>query len=63
MTGYNDGLCESCRFWEPTSAGDRGWCRRKSPVPFLGEKNRDALWPMTTDTDWCGEYRKRKAPR
>ena len=65
MTDHNhdNDICDECRFWEPTAEGNKGWCRRKPPVPFLGEKNREAIWPMTLPTDWCGAYRKnRKAP-
>ena len=51
-----DTYCRSCRYWEPTSTGDDGWCRKEPPVPFLGKRNADAIWPMTHALDWCGAF-------
>ena len=60
------GHCDSCRFWEMTSA-PWGRCRRTAPIGVDGEG--DAVWALTRgpwwdhrldDTnpgDWCGEHR------
>lgn len=52
--------CEYCRFWDATSTGNNGWCRKKPPVPFLGKRFAEALWPMTGASDWCGAFKVRK---
>jgi len=44
--------CSSCRFWGPTGDG-LDLCRKSPP---LGSESGMALWPVTTASDWCGEY-------
>ena len=51
-----DTHCRSCRYWDPTSEGNAGWCRKEPPVPFLGKRNAEAIWPMTQALDWCGAF-------
>lgn len=49
--------CNHCRYWEPTSDGIRGWCRRHAPMAFVGKRNGDAIWPMTSGLEWCGDWK------
>ena len=61
------GRCENCKFWIVTGGTDTGLvgeCRRNSPSPILEEKPVDsnfryALWPVTVDKQWCGDYEKK----
>ena len=61
------GRCENCKFWIETGGTDSGLvgeCRRNSPFPILKEKPDDsniryALWPVTADQQWCGDYEKK----
>ena len=59
--------CENCKFWIETGGTDTGLvgeCRRNSPAPIINEnpvssKFRYALWPITADTQWCGDFENR----
>lgn len=58
--------CETCVFWHPDQApskdkrgGPWGECRRNAPrlrMPRMSEET-EAVWPPTSQTDWCGEFR------
>lgn len=54
--------CKSCRFWDKLPHTERaygqGFCRRRAPLPVLAsqESKPEALWMITADCDWCGEY-------
>ena len=60
-------LCENCKYWIETGGTDTGLvgeCRRNSRVPILSENQansnlRYALWPVTADKQWCGDFEKR----
>jgi len=46
--------CRKCKYFhKETKTGTTGACRRYPPqiVPDSGD-----FWPMTHETDWCGEY-------
>jgi len=53
--------CGRCQFWKQTSVGDqynkpRGHCRAKPPIVTApNEGFRE--WPVTENSDWCGEWR------
>ncbi len=62
--------CVSCRFWsfyETLNVGvdtqySRGECRRYAPRPpadASGRMEHGRIWPITADTDWCGEFQPR----
>jgi hypothetical protein len=59
--------CEACKFWNETGGSDSGLvgeCHRNAPSPILCEKPVDsnfryALWPVTADQQWCGDFEKR----
>ena len=47
--------CKTCLYWDlGYSFGDRGVCRRLSPRA-VGDGGV-ATWPLTYESDWCGEY-------
>jgi len=31
------------------------FCRRRAPTLIRGDR---AVWPVTAEDDWCGEYKK-----
>lgn len=65
--------CETCRFWPAArnSRGTYGMhghhtdgsvsdCRRYPPRdtdPSREHYDRNAVWPRTLKTDWCGEWK------
>ena len=55
--------CVNCEFWvaipEPEgSIPHRGRCQRYPPTVVYNNSQwpADMVWPMTSDTDWCGEF-------
>ena len=54
--------CDKCKFWEIGT----GRCHRLSPRPStpreainqtMGEWDQDlSVWPITSESDWCGEF-------
>lgn len=48
--------CSNCRFWHVTPEPAAGSCRRHSPATANGI---GALWPLTRDNSWCGDYEMR----
>lgn len=51
--------CETCRWWDTstTSASNpdvTAMCRRRPPA--VDDRTGLAMWPMTEDVDWCGEW-------
>lgn len=44
--------CRSCRFYVEAS----GICRRRAP---LADAREWAMWPITREDDWCGEWEAR----
>lgn len=66
--------CNQCRFWFGGSGPDEpfevaGECRRYAPRPILVPSddpaldNRDAVWPQTYGTLFCGEFSPRLEKR
>ena len=64
--------CGTCRYWVKTKSTIGGGlagpisqceCRRNAPLPMLSEDlveyHQAAYWPLTMDTDFCGEWKKR----
>lgn len=58
-----DTLCGTCRFWDPYN-DTSGNCQRYAPKPILWHSLQgnsagnltDALWPVTSEADYCGEW-------
>lgn len=48
--------CTSCRFFLANTADEYGYCRRFPPVPSIQDGAHLILWPVTTASDWCGEF-------
>lgn len=48
--------CMKCRFFD-AFLNEMGYCRRYAPRPSKDEAalSADAQWPVTLDSDWCGE--------
>jgi len=66
--------CGHCRFWEPIRNCE-GTCRRRAPQlvsqlfmqrldPEAEEYRPDesAVWPHTSQNDWCGEFEQEPGP-
>ncbi len=67
--------CRQCYFWEhqvfsnaDTYDDEYGLCRRNAPqarwvvdVAKASEHGLEAVFPRTEESDWCGEYKVRKA--
>lgn len=62
--------CGDCRYWKRRDETDDelslGFCRRYPPTlcpeaeerPVQG-KNPHGYWPLTFQSDWCGEFQKK----
>lgn len=52
--------CEDCKWWDNSTQltnsqpDTTGLCRVGPPV--ADERNHQAVWPFTEDTDWCGSF-------
>lgn len=60
-------LCEGCRFWErheKHANGYYGFCRRHAPpaVTIATAGEFEARWPMTHESEWCGDWRTPMVP-
>lgn len=51
-----EACCETCPYWDSEDLlNGNGVCSRRAPLP--GKKfGESALWPFTTENDWCGEH-------
>ena len=58
--------CGKCMWWEVFEGCERknwGWCKRFPPSihpAASGDCEPEAdsgCWPMTSETEWCGEFR------
>lgn len=54
--------CETCRFWDNSvqarSAAEpdlTGACRKRAPSA-VDDRTGMAMFPITTDEDWCAEH-------
>ena len=54
--------CKTCQHWKPTTEGDEGECRRRSPVVVVDPPIRPGfaactrtVWPITGPEDGCGD--------
>lgn len=60
------GRCETCSWWDtsaqsPNAEPDTtGLCRQRPPR--ADKRLGTAVWPFTSDTDWCGEYKREPQP-
>lgn len=54
----NEQTCSNCRFRYGRGTRPRGFaaCHRNPPVVALSSGL--PKWPMTDETDWCGEWRR-----
>lgn len=53
--------CGNCVYWQvTTSGGDLGLCRRHPPQIDNIVIPHTAMWPATSDLDWCGEFNPRQ---
>jgi hypothetical protein len=56
----DNGSCERCRWWDNSTQqasaqpDTTGACRVRPPR--INKITGGAMWPFTTDTDWCGDY-------
>lgn len=49
--------CESCAFFDCEPKEDIGVCRRYPPIVVpAGDDDFDSVMPITSRTDWCGEF-------
>lgn len=69
--------CDNCRFWQDIDPpelkqqmGDApydeiGECRRHAPQPVTTAEWKQefkAVFPLTSDFDWCGEWQQKPEP-
>ena len=61
-------VCANCKYWNDKGAGpNSGYCCKNSPKPELVklEKNTDfrrfVNWPITTQYQWCGDFKKKNS--
>jgi hypothetical protein len=65
-----DHICEKCKYWLETGGTDSGLvgeCHRNAPQPELIDTSskaniRYAIWPVTADENWCGQFEERPMP-
>ena len=62
------GKCDNCVFWTRRSRralydGGNGECHFYPPVPAPNRFSGEVLWPMTSSSDWCGEWRPKPPSR
>ena len=58
----NADTCDRCRYWEhhiDDQLGAYGFCRRHAPraVTISKAAEFEARWPITHESEWCGEHR------
>ena len=53
--------CESCIFWQRKS-DEIGECRFRAPMVYSVEPGALARWPLTNESDWCGDWAKPAEP-
>jgi hypothetical protein len=51
------GNCQLCVYWAKDAEVRTGACRRNAPKPAPG-KEQLAVWPLTLNTDWCGDFKR-----
>ena len=51
------GNCQLCVYWAKDTEVRTGLCRRNAPKPAPG-KEQLAVWPLTLNTDWCGDFKR-----
>ena len=65
--------CVNCRYWRADRTDPEvGYCKRYAPRPSMGaiirhdsgtaETVDHAIWPLTMDDDWCGQFRAKRKP-
>ena len=56
--------CNTCKLWQVKDGGQDGICRRLPPRPEIMPKGQEVVvvWPSTTPSDWCGEWRPMQQP-
>lgn len=70
--------CATCAFWDRIQDNLNGFCRRKSPVwdgrvattadnydyekKYCHYSGTSAIWPVTSEDDYCGEWCEDMAP-
>lgn len=48
--------CETCRWWVFTYQDGTGVCRRHPPTAIEDHQLPHSAWPVTGDSDFCGEH-------
>ena len=54
--------CRDCKWWD--ERGYYGDCHAKSPVVLtdgyeVGSSGHTTVWPETSASDWCGDFKER----
>ncbi len=48
-------ICKFCEFWDGEEFNQEdGECHHNTPMESLGQSR--ASWPVTRDTQWCGQF-------
>jgi len=52
--------CRTCPYWDSGGEEDSGICRKSCPKTakpqYEGDYSAFPVWPITLDTEWCGEH-------
>lgn len=53
--------CLFCRFFD--ADGKRGGlCRLTAPMANIEVPTHTAIWPTVEESDWCGDFKRRRDP-
>lgn len=64
-----DLACRECLYWALTKyhfikeggfpVGANGYCKKRAPTGVYNKERGcvDPLWPVTTDSDFCGDFK------
>lgn len=49
-------FCGNCHYWSEFDTTDQaGSCHRHTPTANPHDPEGESSWPVTYETDWCGE--------
>ncbi len=55
-------LCHECFYFEPMTDGPLGYCHFTAPVIVPMKKHLSGLFPIVSESNWCGEAVAREEP-
>lgn len=49
-------ICKTCK-WFNNDTGEKGECRKKSPVNAYYDPQHEGVFPRMHINDWCGDWK------